>query len=78
MKRKKMTATEKLDALQKCGVDKAIQAMENAVQQLLNDRVRTTIEGRAITIILNNALTDLYDEYCGLEEAEDAEEQKND
>jgi hypothetical protein len=73
-----MTATEKLDSLQKCGVDDAIKAIEEAVQFLGHDRVRTTTEGAAINRILNNALNALYDEYCGLEDAEDAEEQKND
>ena len=73
-----MTATEKLDAQQMCGIDDAIKAMEEAVMLLGHDRVRTTTEGAAINRILNNALNDLYDEYLGLEDAEDAEEQQND
>lgn len=69
-----MNATEKIDALTKCGVNDAIEAMENAVQMLWHDKVRTTAEGQRVSRILNDALNELYDERNALEDKEDEEE----
>lgn len=71
-----MNATEKLDALNKCGVDEAIQAMEQAVQMLWHDKVRCTAEGQRVSRILNDALNELYDERNALENKEDEENDK--
>ena len=69
-----MNATEKIDALTKCGVNDAIEAMENAVQMLWHDKVRSTAEGQRVSRILNDALNELYDERNALEDKEDEEE----
>ena len=68
-----MNVTEKIDALTKCGVNEAIEAMEQAVQMLWHDKIRSTAEGQRVSRILNDALNELYDEWNALKRKEDEE-----